>query len=369
MTKNFISNLKWCKKCVMMSTRPRITFDKNGICNACQWTEKKKKINWKKRKEKLFKILDRYRNTKSDYNCIVPVSGGKDGSYIAYNLKHKYNMRPLCVTITPPLELDIGKKNLKNFVSSGYDLITVDIDHDLMRKTNLIGFEKVGFPYFGWLVAIHTAVARVASSFKIPLVFYAEDGEVEYGGTNEKENKQLYNFDYQKKIYLENHYGILKKVINKYDGKYFFEYPKETKNIKLTHWSYYENWDPYRNYLVAKKYCGLQEAEMANTGTFTNFAQNDQAMYTLHTYLMYLKFGFGRASQDACIEIRRGAMDRDQAINLVNLYDGYFPDNYEIYLDYYKINKSKFNSILKKFTNKKLFTYKNNIVTKLFQIT
>ena len=87
---------------------------------------------------------------------------------------------------------------------------------------------------------------------------------------------------------------------------------------------------------------------MANTGTFTNFAQNDQAMYTLHTYLMYLKFGFGRASQDACIEIRRGAMDRDQAKNLVNLYDGYFPDNYEIYLDYYKINKKKFDSIFKK---------------------
>ena len=70
---------------------------------------KKEKINWKK-KRKSFKNWI-YRKTKSDYNCIVPVSGGKDGSYIAYNLKHKYNMKPLCVTITPPLELDIGKKS------------------------------------------------------------------------------------------------------------------------------------------------------------------------------------------------------------------------------------------------------------------
>ena len=73
--------------------------------------QKKEKKLIGKKKRKSFKILDRYRKTKSDYNCIVPVSGGKDGSYIAYNLKHKYNMKPLCVTITPPLELDIGKKS------------------------------------------------------------------------------------------------------------------------------------------------------------------------------------------------------------------------------------------------------------------
>ena len=62
----------------------------------------------------------------------------------------------------------------------------------------------------------------------------------------------------------------------------------------------------YRNYLTAKKFCGLQEKGDSNTGTFTNFAQNDQALYDLHAYLMFLKFGFGRATQDAGIEIRRG---------------------------------------------------------------
>ncbi len=368
MTNSIIKNLKWCSKCVMMSTRPRITFDKNGLCNACQWSEEKKKINWKIREANLKKLLNKFRKSKNDYNCIVPVSGGKDGSYIAYNLKHKYKMKPLCVTVTPPLELEIGKINLKNFISSGYDLITVDINTNLMRDTNYIGFEKIGFPYFGWLTSIHTAVAKVADAFDIPLVFYAEDGEVEYGGTKEKQNKQLYNFDYQKKVYLENHYDILKNIIKKYNGKYFFEYPKRSDKILLTHWSYYENWDPYRNYLIAKKHCGLQEADAANTGTFTNFAQNDQAMYNLHTYLMYLKFGFGRAAQDACIEIRRGAMDREQAKNLVNLYDGFFPEDIEIYLDYYKISKNKFYSILKKFTNKKLFDIKNNKVIKKFEI-
>jgi hypothetical protein len=157
---------------------------------------------------------------------------------------------------------------------------------------------------------------------------------------------------------MENGYDkIIKKINDKND--YFFKYPKKNEDydkIKLTHWSYFENWDPYRNYIIAKKFFGLQENKVSNVGTFTNFAQNDQLLYTLHTYLMYLKFGFGRANQDACIEIRRGAMDRKQGINLVKLYDNQYPsDLVPIYLDYYKITKREFDDTLDKFTNKKLF--------------
>ena len=91
-------------------------------------------------------------------------------------------------------------------------------------------------------------------------------------------------------------------------------------------------------------------------GTFTNFSQNDQAFYALHTYMMYLKFGFGRATQDAGIEIRRGAMTRNQAINLVKLYDNYYPEEFiNLYLDYYKMSKGEFDKILDIWVNKKLF--------------
>ena len=128
------------------------------------------------------------------------------------------------------------------------------------------------------------------------------------------------------------------------------------QKITLTHWSYYEAWDSYRNYLVAKEYCGLKETEDTNTGTFTNFAQNDQALYALHAYLMYLKFGFGRATQDAGIEIRRGAMTRDQAISLVNLYDNNYPENFlDLYLDYYEMTEDDFNKVIDKWVNKDLF--------------
>ncbi len=84
---------------------------------------------------------------------------------------------------------------------------------------------------------------------------------------------------------------------------------------------------------------------------------------------MYLKFGFGRANQDASIEIRRGAMDRSQAINLVNLYDGKYPSEFiDVYLDYYEMTLNEFNQVLDKWANKELFEKKNNIWLPKFQI-
>ena len=141
---------------------------------------------------------------------------------------------------------------------------------------------------------------------------------------------------------------------------YFFEYPPDEQlrksRTQLTHWSYFENWDPYRNYLVAKEHCGLQEADSSNSGTFTNFSQNDQAMYALHTYLMFLKFGFGRANKDASIEIRRGAMNREQAVNLVRLYDGHYPEEFiELYLVYYGMSQKEFDDVIDRYANRDLF--------------
>jgi hypothetical protein len=165
-----------------------------------------------------------------------------------------------------------------------------------------------------------------------------------------------------KRVYFEAGY---EKVFNKLDLQekdlYFFTFPSEAdltgKDLYFTHWSYFEAWDSYKNYLIAKEHCGLKEIDDTNAGTFTNFAQNDQSLYALHTYLMYLKFGFGRATQDAGIEIRRGAMTRDQAVELVRLYDNHYPEEFiDQYLDYYQMTHEEFDAVLDKWTNRELFT-------------
>jgi N-acetyl sugar amidotransferase len=368
----------WCNNCLNMSTRPRIKFDENGLCNACKWAKEKETINWKSRRNELVDLLDKNKSKHGNFDCIVPVSGGKDGSYVAYSLKHKYGMNPLTVTVKPSLSLDIGEKNLSNFVKSGFNNIHISCNPIVMDRLNKYGFIEKGFPYYGWLIAIMTAVIRVAINFKIPLIFYGEDGEVEYGGSSESKNKSLYNIDYMKQVYLEGGHDKVFEKINKDDDidkadLSFFQFPndQEIKNSKLlfTHWSYFEPWDSYRNYIVAKEHCGLQEKVETNHDTFTNFAQNDQALYILHAYLMYLKFGFGRATQDAGIEIRRGSMTRAQALNLVKMYDNSYPsEKIAEFLNYYSMTKEEFDQVIDKFVNKDLFVKQDGIWQPKFEI-
>ena len=360
----------WCKNCVVMSTRLRVTFDDRGFCTACRWTEQKNKLDWNKRNKLLKDLLDKHRSENKAFDCITTVSGGKDGSYVSYNLKHKYNMNPLAVTIRPITETKIGQDNLNNFVQSGYNHLLVSPDVEAMRKLNRLGLTEMGFPYYGWLISIHTAVFRVAVKFDIPLVFYSEDGEVEYGGDAKNINNGVYGVDYIKSIYLEGGYEKILKMSGLTEKElYWFKFSneEELKKLKLqiTHYGFYESWDPYRNYQIAKKYCGLNENETLNEGTYTNFAQTEQKIYLLHVYFMYLKFGFGRATQDAGIDVRRGAMTREQAVQLVKLYDDMYPESlFEEYCDYYKMSMSDFMSNIDKWANKDLFEKKNKWVPK-----
>ncbi len=363
----------WCSKCVTMSTRPRISFDSEGRCSAWQWNEYKKQIDWNARENQLRDLLDSVRGT-SPYNCLVAVSGGKDGSYVAYNLKHKYGMNPLTVTVRPGLETELGSKNLSAFVNSGYPNILISPDPIAMKQLNRIGLMEMGFSYYGWLIAIHSCVLRTAINFQIPLIFYSEDGECEYGGDMKHADNGIYGVDYMINNYMEAGYSKVLKASGLSDSQlYWFTMPSQSEldshKIRVTHYGFYENWDPYRNYEVAKMHCGLQEASAQNIGTYTNFAQTDQDLYPLHVYLMYLKFGFGRTTQDAGIDVRRGAMSREQAVQLVKMYDNLYPNQYfESWCEYYGITLDELLSVFDKWVNKSLFEKKDGIWSPKFSI-
>ena len=114
---NLPQKVIFCKKCTISNQRPRIIFDKLGVCSACNYRKFKNKVDWKKREKELIKLLSMHRSKNGDYDVIVPCSGGKDGSFVAHMLKYKYNMNPLCVTWSPLESTEIGRKNLKSFLS------------------------------------------------------------------------------------------------------------------------------------------------------------------------------------------------------------------------------------------------------------
>ena len=361
-------NVFWCKTCLNMSTRNRIEFDESGRCNACVWAEEKTSVNWFEREEELKNLFERHK-TDGPYDLIVPVSGGKDGSYVSYNCKHKYGLNPLCVTVHPPTRSGLGFTNLENFKKAGYTLLEVNLPYETHRELNKRAFIEQGRPLYGWTTAIFSSVMQIAKAFQISLIMYGEDGEIEYGGSNASKYSGTFTPQFVKNVYLEDQvektFGNIKDV-----DSYFWDFPEKSDGIEFAHWSYYENWDPYRNYLTAKKYCGLQEREEQNTGTYTNFAQNDNVLYDLHTYLMYLKFGFGRATQDAGIDIRRGAMTREQAIQLTSLYDNELPEVYvEEYLSYFEMTREEFDTVIKNWVNTDLFEIKDGKYLPTFEIT
>lgn len=350
-----------CKKCLNMSTRPRIEFNEDGVCNACLWAEEKRtSVNWPARWQQLENIADQVRRKNGDFDCIIPVSGGKDSSYVSYMVKHKLGLQPLCVTIPPPLALPVGQENLSNFSRCGFNILSAMPDFNVMRHINKIGFKEFGIPMLGWQIAIQCYIPKLAAQMGIPLIIYGEDGEVEYGGSTETKNSFSYSVEYSKKIYLAGTYHkILQNNFSKKELS-FFTYPTDAQlaatNVIMTHWSYFEPWDSNKNYEVAKKYCGLKERPSDQAaGTFIKIGQNDTCLYDLHTYLMFLKFGFGRATQDANIEIRAGKITREEGIELVQKYDHWQPNCYlDRYAEYYEISQDDIISYFEKFANQQL---------------
>ncbi len=175
-----------CKKCLTTSTRPRISFTDN-LCSACVNFEQRKKINWGFRKKQLIKLCNIYRKKDGNYDVVVPVGGGKDSSYVAWMLKNKYKMKPLCVFCEPPLFTKLGAKNLDNFRKSGFDIFQIS-QTNAQREMDRITFTKLGLPQHNWLASITIAPLKIAEKFNIKIVMWGEEGESMYGGNNKYKN-------------------------------------------------------------------------------------------------------------------------------------------------------------------------------------
>ncbi len=350
--------IQYCKNCVMPSTRPRLTFNNKGVCSACEWSEEKKTLDWKKRRDELLQLCEKHKKlNRGRFDCIIPVSGGKDSCYVSYKMKHELGMQPLCLTINPPLAKDVGEENLRRFAEAGYDLMALTPDPKLARKINKIGFFEYGLPLYSWMINLHTAIHQVAIRMNIPFIMYGEEGETEYGGTQQIKHNPFFDREYSRKIYLSSRNP--EKLLEFFSEKElsWWMYPSEEEyqkaGLEIAHWSYFENWDSYRNYLVAKEKFGMKEQKERCQGTYNNFAQTDTILYDLHTYLMFLKYGFGRCSQDVGIDIRRGALTRDQGMILVKQYDSEINEEYiPQYLDYYEMSRAEFDAVIDKWANK-----------------
>jgi len=361
------NGIQYCKKCLNISSRPRIEFNEEGVCNACQWAENKmKSVNWEKRWNKLEELCDKYRcKDSSKWDILVPCSGGKDGSYVAWRMKHDLGMNPLCATLLPQTQTELGKENLENFKKSGFDHIAITPNLQVYKKLAIRGFKEQGRPKMPFVTGISTVTLKIAINFNIPFIMYGEEGESEYGGAMTQAENPKINREYLIKYYYSGH--NTEKYLDQFSKKdlswWLLPADKDMEKINLfpTHWSHYENWDPAVHFKLAKEKCGLQALKGVSEGTFTNYAQLDDVLQDLHAYMMFIKFGFGRTTSDAGIEIRAGRMSRNGGVELVRKTDGMFPEKYlPDFLKYFEMTEEEFWKVIDSFAHKELLEKVND---------
>ena len=193
----------FCKECTMSNQRPRITFNSNQICSACSYRKSKDKdINWEARDIKLRELCDRYRSCDGNYDVIVPCSGGKDGSYVAYTLKNDYDMNPLCVTWSPLRPTALGKENLQSFIDSGFNSVVGTPNPEISSKLTWESFKELGDPFQPFIYGQTNFPLKIAVSFGIKLIMYGENGEVEYGGDMQNSESPTREIKDHKKHYF-----------------------------------------------------------------------------------------------------------------------------------------------------------------------
>ncbi|MFH0754732.1 MAG: N-acetyl sugar amidotransferase, partial [Candidatus Omnitrophota bacterium] len=250
--------MKYCKKCIMPDTRPETVFSDEGVCDACGSTEKKKKIDWAQREGEFRQILDRYRSDGSWYDCVVPVSGGKNSCYQAYLMKYKYGMHPLCVNFVPCAQTEIGMKNLLFLRDLGFDLIQVGTDRKVYKEMVRIGFFKLGDTCWPEHIGIYTAPFRVAYQYKVPLLIWGENPQFEYGGPAASRGANSMDQHWLQEFQMLGYRltDLVHDGISMNDLK-SLTYPTDAqlKEVGVTglFLGYYEKWDHLEQYQLLKK--------------------------------------------------------------------------------------------------------------------
>ncbi len=349
-----------CKKCIQPNTRPGIFFDENGICGACQWKEKEKRIDWKERRKELFKIANWAKEQKkSNYDCVIGVSGGKDSTMQAIVARDELDLHCLLVNYEPEGITEIGKQNIENLKNLGFDVITIRPNPKIMKKLVRYDFLNHLNPIKVTEFSLYSSTYIIAEKFDIPLIIQGENPGLTYGtsktgvGTdsNALNAEKLQTLSAGWEEYLLDEEEIKERDL------FFFHYDRERlerKNIRGIWLNYFlKEWSIPGNAEFSKNY-GLKTRSLSfdphSIGTYIvegshpgTYAQLDTDLTQVNQLLKFIKFGFGLCMDHACHDLRENIISKKDAYNLVKKYDGKCSEEYiRKFCDYIDISMEKF---------------------------
>ncbi|HKQ13579.1 MAG TPA: N-acetyl sugar amidotransferase [Steroidobacteraceae bacterium] len=360
------AEVKFCAKCTMSNQRPRITFDAQGVCSACNFAEHKRtKIDWAAREAELAQLCDRFRKDNGEYDVVVPCSGGKDGGFVAHQLKYKYGMNPLAVTWAPLKATAIGRQNLDAFIASGFNHVLGTPNPIVTRRLTSLSFRHLGDPFQPFIYGQTNFPLHMAVQHGISLIMYGENGEVEYGGDMKNANRPTREVQDHDKHYFSglppefwSDHGVSLADLRPFMAP---RYESIVRNRTEIHFlSYYKFWDPQENFYYCKEHTGFTPNTERSQGTYSKYASLDDQIDGFHYYLAYIKFGVGRATSDSAHEIRDNKITREEGVALVRRYDHEFPNRYyQEFLDFCGITDAEVQEIIDSWRSDHIWRHEN----------
>lgn len=344
--------VSFCKECIISNQRPSstveflntgegkkqvISFDSDGICDACLVRKKKQEINWADREEELRALCDKHRSKDGSYDCLVPGSGGKDSFMQAHLLKYKYGMNPLTCTWAPHIYTEWGWKNHQAWIQAGFDNILFTPNGRAHRIITRLAVENLLHPFQPFFLGQKNLAPRIAAQYNIPLIFYGEN-EAEYGNSRSDNDSSLRDEKYFSTISSDNLYiggATVKELyeigVSKSDLEAYLPIDSQelsNKKIEVHYLGYYERWHPQGAYYYAVEHGGFQSAPERSAGSYSRYNSIDDKIDDFHFHTYFIKFGLGRATYDAAQEVRSGDLLREEGVALVRKYDGEFPERW-----------------------------------------
>jgi len=369
--------ITYCKNCLYPETKQDLTFNENGVCSACNYLKIKDTIDWVQKRKELEKILEKFRSKDGkNYDCLIPVSGGKDSHYQTYVMKEEFGMNPLLIAFRPREWTELGRKNLENLKNKlNVDCIEFTPNRELYKQIQKIGLHDFGDASWPEHIGIFTVPIQIAVKFNIPLVIWGENNQAEYGGPLEDQNKPFQDIDWHKKygesIYVKNqtsgyrgiehmtNYGIdMKELL-----PYVYPTDQEVLNVGVTglYIGHFIKWDARKQLQKMIDDYGFSVHDGEMEGTYTNFENLDNKGQGLHDYMKWIKFGYGRTTDHASIDIRHNRLERNEGLELVKKHEGKIPEKYlDEYLDDFEITRDDFFKIIDKHANFDLFKKDDN---------
>lgn len=371
--------VQYCTRCVYpAASAAPLTFDEHGVCSGCRVNDQTKDIDWVQRWQWLKDLTDEYRSN-SNYDIIVPVSGGKDSYYQTHVAVKELGLKPLLVTYHGNNYLPEGEYNLQRMRE------VFDCDHIILRpstdtlvKMNRIGFKLQGDMNWHAHCGIFTVPIQVAVRYKVPLILWGEHGFMDLGG--------MYSYDdfveFTSQSRLEHGlrgydwYDFTDNGLEKLGRPELKEglrdkellwaqYPSDeeidevgVRGIYLSNFAY---WDANKHSKLVIELYGWQPAQQPFERTYRTISNlDDMHENGIHDYLKFVKFGYGRGSDHATKDIRAGMMTREQGIEMVRKYDYVKPRrDLERWLKYVNMTEENFDYICDTFRDPRVWWIEN----------